>query len=576
MSRLLAWSTGLLALSLMGCNDYELKQISAVADPLSLEVTSPTYGQFMGDEQITVTGRVSPAYAQVTVEGAAVEVGKDGLFTAVYPVDHAYRIIDVTAHTDTQDARQRVPVFAGHDPRETYPNALTARVLPNGLDKLGDKIGVLVDDMGLFASLLPSLPSYTSDIITLTPNRIDVDPTQVDLAPAIGALDATFTINNLAIVYDVNLFGYADEISVGFTSVALNALLVPALSDDGMLTITLTDASLDLTEPNVELGPLPGWIIDWVLGFVADYIIDPLADLLLDSVLSGIGTIELGGPIEFETDLLGTAVALSLTDFYSDLDGLGAGLDLIIGDPASADVAAIPAPTLQTPYTADADIAVGIHEGLFQILIGDALLGFLDQGLGDYGALIGPLLDGYIRQLPGGSEAPSGNDWCLALNPNDLYAARIQESAGEGPLAIVYLPDFVLDIGHGSDCAPWLSVSLAVELGLGLDGTALDISGNVPEGAVLYYGASEAADYDEAGVVSGMGGMLSTLLGLVGGMLPLDLSSLLGGLSSDPTNPISGLLADLSPTVVGVAKLENADGSWTEGLYSMSMDLWAD
>jgi hypothetical protein len=27
---------------------------------------------------------------------------------------------------------------------------------------------------------------------------------------------------------------------------------------------------------------------------------------------------------------------------------------------------------------------------------------------------------------------------------------------------------------------------------------------------------------------------------------------------------------------VGTAPLENADGTWTEGLYSLSMDLWAD
>ncbi len=577
MSRLLTLSLGLGSLALLGCNDYELHDIKGVVEPLTLEVTSPTYGQFMGEEQILVMGRVSPVSAQLEIEGEPVAVGAEGVFTVALPVDHAYRIIEIEARTDKQTAEERIPVFKGQDPRLTFPNALTARVMPEGLAKLGDKIGELVDGLGLFDTILTSLPTYESDWITLVPDRVEVDPTVVTLQPAIGALDASFSINNLAIVYAVNLLGYEDEISVGFASITLDALLVPDLSDDGMLTIELTEASLDLSEPDVELGPLPGWVIDWVLGFVADWIIDPLAGLLLDTLLADLGVIELGGPIAIETDLLGTALAVNLTDFYSDLDGLGLGLDLIIGDPASAVVSAIPAPTLATPYAAEGDIAVGLHEGLFQILVGDALLGFLDQGLGDYGAFIGPFLDGALRQLPGGSEAPAGTDWCLGLEANNLYAARIQEGGPEGPLAVVYLPDFVLDIGKGGSCESWLTVSLAMELGLGLNGTELDLSAAVPEGKVLYYGASSYnEETDEAAVVTAMGSLMSTVLGLVGGLIPLDLSSLLGGLSSDPTNPISGLLADLAPAVVGTAPLENADGTWTEGLYSLSMDLWAD
>ena len=120
---------------------------------------------------------------------------------------------------------------------------------------------------------------------------------------------------------------------------------------------------------------------------------------------------------------------------------------------------------------------------------------------------------------------------------------------------------------QGGQCYTWLKTSLAVELGLGLDGTALDLSLAVPDGAVLEYGASE---YDEAEVVSGLGGLFSTLLTTVGGSLfDLDLGTLLGDLGG-------GALGDIQPDIVGSAEMIDSDNPDLEGLYAISIRLWAE
>ena len=57
-------------LALIGCNnDYQLTKAQRPDAELTLEVTSPTYGDFLGDELIAVTGTVSPNYAILEVEG---------------------------------------------------------------------------------------------------------------------------------------------------------------------------------------------------------------------------------------------------------------------------------------------------------------------------------------------------------------------------------------------------------------------------------------------------------------------------------------------------------------------------
>jgi hypothetical protein len=302
-----------------------------------------------------------------------------------------------------------------------------------------------------------------------------------------------------------------------------------------------------------------------------DWIVEPLGEWVLTFVLDQVGVIELGGPFAFEFDMLGTPLEVALTRLATELDGLGLELGVGIGEPAPDQSLDMALPGLGTPFSSGAQATLAVHEGILQLVMADALLPYLSTGL-QLGGQFGEIIGAGIKGLPGGDQAPDGDGWCLSLDAGDAYVARMQE--GTDVLGTVYLPDFVMDAGiqNGGSCDTWLKASLAVELGLTLeDGQQIGIDLVVPEGKVLEYGAT-GVENDE--VIAGLGTYLDTALGLLAGsLLDINIGDLLGGLGGGA----GGLpLGELDPKVVGSAPLLNEDGTWTEGLYAVSVKLWAD
>lgn len=558
----------LAGLGLTGCsNDYQITTATRPDVELALDLYSPTYGEFLGDEAIAVTGKVVPAYAVVEIEGERVEVAADGSFVASLPVDGPYRIVDVDARVDTQEVRERVPVFSGLDPAETWPGGLTGRFLPKGMARLGEELGAFVDTLGWADQLSAVLPDYSGSVITLTSLGVSHDPTVVEITPARDGMQALASLRNVTVNYElyVPLISYTETLSVGFERIAVGGLLIPLLDDDGLLSLQLDDAQIDLDEPIFDFGFLQGWLFDIVVGAVNEWVIEPLGEVVLDLVLDQFGAFELGGPFAFEFDLLGTPLSFALTDLYGEELGLGLEAGIGLGEPVSEGRVELPLPDETTPGAEDADLSVALHEGLFQVLMGDALLPMLgDFDLGEFAPLIGTA----ITTLPGGEQAPAGAVWCLDFDPGTAYAARLQESTN--PLAVVYFPDFVLDVGiaeGGGVCNTWLKASLATEIAFGLDGTALDLDISMPEGAVLEYGA-EGVDEDE--LIAELGSFIAGSIGLVaGGLLDIDLADLLGELDT-------GVLGVLEPEVVGSSPLVDPENPDLHGLYALSLTLWAD
>lgn len=555
--------------ALVGCrNDYQLSTAERDEAVLSLEVLSPTYGEFMGAEQIVVTGTVSPNYAILEIEGEPVEINKDGSFSIEMPVDGPYRIVDVHAHLDKQELAERIPVFSGLDPLLTWPGGMTGRLLPAGMTKLGEVIGAMVDDLGWADTINGALPSYSSSVVSLTSLGVSHAPTIVALTPALDGMNAVFTLRDVTINYQVEvpIVGLTETLSIGYGSIGVGGKLIPNLDADGLITLSLADAVVDLEDPIFEFGILQGWVFDLVVGAINDWIIEPLAETLVDTALAALGSFDLGGPFAFDFDLMGTPLSIRLSDLFADLGGLGLELGVGLGEPASLDPLGIPVPDETNAGAAGAHMALALHEGLFQILMGDALLPLLSQGLdlsGTYGELIGT----GIRALPGGDQAPAGDGWCLSLDPGTAYAARLQESTA--PLAVIYIPDFIVDIGikQGATCETWLKASLAMEIGLGIDGTKLDLGLGVAEGAILEYGAEDVYE-DE--VVAALGSYIAGTLGLLAGsLLDIDLADMLGGLGG-------GTFGELAPEVVGSSQILSPEHPDMEGLYAISLMLWAE
>ena len=140
--------------------------------PLELTVNAPVYGEFTGGDSVLVEGTVVPLSAELWIEDEAVEVTEEGAFSVELPIEGDYRIVDVLASSGDEEQSERIPVFSGNPPADTWTGGLTGRLLPAGMERLGPQIGPMIDDLGWADSIAPSLPSYSGNYLTLTPTGI--------------------------------------------------------------------------------------------------------------------------------------------------------------------------------------------------------------------------------------------------------------------------------------------------------------------------------------------------------------------------------------------------------------------
>ena len=537
----------------------EIPVQAPAVEPLALHVGSPGYGAFLGDDAALVTGWVRPAGALLVVNDVEVTPDAHGLFSLELPLDGEVLVVDVQASHEGQEARERLPVFWGHDPLETWPGGLGLRLTDDGLDALGGVVAAMIDELGWEEQLSAGLPGYESDWLDLTPEGVSHSETLVELTPTDDGVATAVALVELELIYVLDLLGYEVELGIGFEEVGLSLVALPAVDDDGMVWISLSGAGVVLGEPILTLGDLDtSWLE--AIGGVINGLLEPIGEALLEAVLSSAGELELGGPFAFETDLMGTALSARLQELESDTLGVRAGLGLGLGEEAPEELD-LPAPN----GIEGAQAAVALHEGMFQLLLQSELLAMLESELqlaGDFGELIG----GAIRALPGGDEVPDDAEgWCLELDPGTARVARLQE--GTAPLAKLYLPDLRVTAStmKNGACFDWLEASLLLEIGLGVDGTALDMQLGVIDGAVLDYGAE--GDWDEDAVVEGLGGFVETAVSLLGGSLGFDLADLLGGADLG----IEGL-EGLNVSVLASERLTE-DEAWVEGLYDISLSL---
>lgn len=552
--------------------------------PPVITIDSPAYGAFLGWDGIDVVGHVSPAMSSVKIDGEWVPVAADGSFTAHREFTARYHVLDVQAGSGPQLARVRVPVFDGHNPVENWPGGVTLRVTPDGLQRLGDNLGALVDATGWDTQIASVLPAINTAQLTLTPNGVTHDPSAVVLNPTMGGINAGISLRNLQLNYlmGIDLFGTPIQapVEIAFSNVQITALAVPAVDDAGMLTLAMNNAAIDMGEPTVNISGINDFgILEFLVGLILDYIVEPLGAGILDLAVSQIGTLELGGPFAFSTDLLGTQIDVRLSDIHGDPFGLGGGIGVGLNEPAPVGPLSIPTPIARAEPE---HLQLGVHEGLLQLAMdGLGVTSLLKQDIQLAGPL-GEVLGAGIRALPGADTMPFGDGFCLALDPNPQLqpkAAQVVRMSANGvqPLATLYLPDLGVNASvlQGGFCTPWLQASMVGQIDLVIrHGTAIGVDIHFPEGAVLYYGAT--SEWDEAAVIAGLSSFIEGAVGLFGGSLEFDLADILGGLSGGTgTDPLSALFGDIAPQIITSEPLVGADGQPVEGMAQIGLQLWA-
>ncbi len=558
-----------LLLALAGCSEVGILTEVPIP-PLTLSLEQPIYGEFTGNGPMTVIGHVSPPESVVTVEGQVVAVGSDGTFTVDVPYEKPYRILDVTADAYEQHEEIRIPAFAGTDPLLSWPGAITARLTPSGLDGLANILGGVVDGLISDQAIMNAIPPIGGGAFTIEVTGVSRQPIAVDLIPADDGIHAHFQITDvrLDIMTTADLFGLVIEVpgALTFPKIGLDALVDAHLDDTtGGIVVGLLDPKTAFDIPVIELFGLG---LDWLSQLIQNFFdVSTLLDQLLSGVIGNLDSIPLGGPIQFDTNLLGTRIAVALQDLSTDHLGVGLSLGVGLNGPVPANAGDVPIP--DGVMASNPDLEVLLHDGVLQLLLDSSLLDLLNQNLVLPGFL-GFVLDPLIGGLPGGEQLPDHSGWCIALTPGTARAARF--GVGDAPLGGIYLPDANVTFGYqqpgSQDCTDWLVASLAIEMYLNLtEGTKIGIGLEVPEGKVLSYGATIT---DDAEVIAQLGGVISSLLDLLGGALNIDLGQLLGGLGGATGLPTDALNISIGERIPATA----ADGTPIDGGIFLGMNLF--
>lgn len=547
----------MLLLLLAACsNDYAIK--GPTAEPLSLTLTSPTYGAFLGAEGITVAGVVTPASAFVQVNGVTVTPDELGVFATTLAFHDRAVVVDVTAIAYDERVRQIVPVFDGIDPRASDPGAIAGLLTPTGLDALEPVVADLVDSLGWQDLIFSALPVIDTDYVDLTPVSVTSTGTTADLAPGFDSISLAVTLHDVTLLTDVTVLdAYTFQLGVSLGEIGFGAHATPWIDADGMLGVSLSDAIVEMGDVGLSVDgwEIPEWIADLLLDPVADLVATlgaGLGDLLLDQV----GELPLGGPFAFDVDLLGTRLAAQLIDVDAGGQGVSLGATVGYGEDAADEMPEVATLGAATPSGLSYELGAAVHEGMFNVLLDETMAGFLDIDLmleGEYGELLGS----GIAALDGGDEIPDeASGYCIALHVGEARVIRMVPGVGV-PLARAYLPDLQVGIETVIDgsCEEWLQASVFAVVDLTLDGTEISADFDVRDVAVLEYGAE---NYDLAAVEEQLGGVVEGLAGLLGGQLSFDLGDALGGLGA----------FGLTPEVVAVEPLDE------NGLYGVYLDVF--
>ena len=534
--------------------------------PLELSITSPEALSFVGD-RVAVRGQVNRPDAWVWVEGRRASVGNDGNFYVEIDVPGHLRIIDIEASAPEQPhLQERRTVLGGTDPADTWPGAVTMRFTPTGVDHLAEVIEGLVVELDLAGQLAGALPDLELGGFRATPLGISHWPVSADMTSSTNGLELTVEVPEVVLSYDIvtGTFLGDGRVELGIERITLGATLDPVIDGSGVLALAISDTTIDLDDPIIRLGGLTVPALENLAGTAVGGLGD-LLEGLLDGLVGGLGQVDLFGPIAFESDLFGTPIALSVDRLASDDQGIAALLGVDLGTGPTGTRLAVP--------TADqagfqADLAVAIHEGLFQPLLQSDLLALLEQDLRLDG-LFGEIIGLPITNLPGGDDVPDDRTgWCMAIEVGDASLVRLAD--GLDPMATVVLPEVVLDIGvsvPGDSCMHWLDATIAMEADLAVtSGTALGFDLRIVDGTVDHYATTD--DWDEREVIDGLGTLIDAATSLLGSSLQLDLLDLLGGLGElDALGEVQPRLVDQQPVVT-------QRGEVVPGLKILSVSIW--
>ncbi|MGE5181453.1 MAG: hypothetical protein ACM31C_05305 [Acidobacteriota bacterium] len=332
-----------LGLALVGCSDNPYDPNAPVIDPNAprVHITSPKRGTIAGDiHTITVTGTVESKnqISSVTVDGVAASVAQDGTWTATVPVVPGTNLLHAIA-TDNQNmtGKESRAVVAGPMAKIStqVPNALTATLSAQTFTALGKAAGNFITGGDLSSMLQAGNPVldlgggpdclYVQASIT----SFTVGGAQIALAPQPGGLWLDAELDNIDVgmhlQYAAACLDGSRDITVGASHVSVSGNLAVGLAA-GNFDIHLDSPNVAITGFNVELGGIPGAIVDMLsldtaMGPILGWATEKLVVPMLNKSLAGLDTTK-------TIDVMGTPVDVSVKPSAIDFSDQGGIVEL--------------------------------------------------------------------------------------------------------------------------------------------------------------------------------------------------------------------------------------------------------
>jgi len=336
---------GLVAGSLIGC-DQEYDPDAPAIDPNAprVHITSPARGTFAGDvAMVTVTGTAfdDEAVSSVTVNGVTAQVQADGSFSALVPVTAGTNLLHAIAKDAQGNAgkESRAVVAGPMEPiAQMVPQAITASMTAQTFDAIGRGLTGYMTGGNLTAAVAPLNPVINYG----APNGPDClyaqgrvtgvtvgSTSKILLAPQLGGIyleaDLVNPKVNMGLAWSVSCIDGSRNVSVGASRIKITGVLKLGVNGD-KFEIHLDDQDVRITGFNVELGGIPGEVINYLsldtaLGPIIGWMVERFAVPYVNSSLQALNETK-------TVDVLGTLVDIKVRPARIDIDIPGAVIEL--------------------------------------------------------------------------------------------------------------------------------------------------------------------------------------------------------------------------------------------------------
>ncbi|MGN6110840.1 MAG: hypothetical protein ACTHU0_37405 [Kofleriaceae bacterium] len=359
--RSFAFAAALIAsVSLAACDDPYDPDAPAI-DPNAprIHITSPTRGTFAGavsSLEVRGTAIDDRAVTSITVNGVMAVLSPDGSWKATVPVSPGTNLLHAVAKdAEGNTGKETRAVVAGKlsSIDRMVPSGLTASLSAQTFDAIGRGAAGFVETADLGALIAPMNPVIDMGTENGQPDCLyaqaritgmDVGAARVALAPVPGGLMMDVTLTNVKVdthlQWAVSCLDGSRDVRISATKLRVQGLLAVGVAPTGGFDISLQNPDVQVTGFNVDLGGVPGQIIDMlsldtrigpVLAWATERFVVPMLNKSLAS-LNETKTVDVLGkkvditvaPARIDFDITGAIVELD-TELRAQGDGASPG-----------------------------------------------------------------------------------------------------------------------------------------------------------------------------------------------------------------------------------------------------------